>query len=94
MGMEALAYAVSLGLLIGMLVAVYVGHRFPVAEVSDGPTHARATLEDDRITMLLYAGYALLFLASASMFMIARLVRSSRKRREQVHGLCDAISRI
>ncbi len=70
------------------------GHKLLIAEERQGSTRATATIEDDRVTMILMVVYIRLGMLAIGSFIIARLMRSSRKRRAQVQALCAAVGRL
>lgn len=91
---EVLFCILALSLFIGDLVLMSAGHKLLIAEERQGSTRATATIEDDRVTMILMVVYIRLGMLAIGSFIIARLMRSSRKRRAQVQALCAAVGRL
>ncbi|MBL8002303.1 MAG: hypothetical protein JNL05_10110 [Flavobacteriales bacterium] len=88
---ELFGYLLALALLILDLWLIGLGHQFLLAEAVDGHQRATAYVEDDRITFALRVGYLLIFLLALSSFLLARMIRNARKRRQQIHRLCEVV---
>lgn len=91
LGLELLLYVAAITFLLIDVFVMSKGHKLLVAEAQEGPMRAGTYVEDDRVTAVLMLGYLLLFVLAVGSFIMARLIRSSRKRRSQVQKLCAAV---
>jgi len=89
--MEVFLYLGAVSLLLLDLFVISKGHRLLLSESKEGTMRATAYVEDERVTAVLLVGYVILFLLAIGCYVVARMIRSSRKRRNQVQRLCEAI---
>jgi hypothetical protein len=87
-------YIAAIALLAIDVFVISKGHRLLLSEAKEGTMRASAYVEDERVTALLMVGYLLLLFLALGCFVVARLMRSSRVRRSQMHRLCEAIRRL